>query len=355
MIWIFFICLAALVLLLQRKLAGFTLERLQYRTECDRLLAEPDEPVTLRTQIDNHGLLPVLYFRLLTTLPAGAVLHGDPQWVQDHVRARPLETCVEEIGSLLPRRRRVSTLRVSLPKRGWYPMGSAAVCVGDFLGLREVVRREEARSEVVVIPRLTETPALLRTLGGFLGDVSVRRFILEDPILTAGFREYTGREPMKNISWPQSARSGRLLVKQFDYTTDWNVTVLLNTFGGTAADLEQCYCLTRTVCQVLERKGIPYAFATNGDLSGPMGFLSHLAEGLGPQHLNTILYGLGRAKGRCRFSFGELAAQVLRDRRTGKSFILITPSLTASGQRTAEQLRSASGSLCLLVGQEVSE
>ena len=46
-------------------------------------------------------------------------------------------------------------------------------------------------------------------LSGFLGDVSVRRFIYEDPVLTTGFREYTGREPMKHISWTQSARGPR--------------------------------------------------------------------------------------------------------------------------------------------------
>lgn len=355
MIWIFLICLAAVVFLLQRKLAGWSLDRLRYRTRCETPLAEPNQPISLHTEVENSSLFPVLYLRLLTTLPSGAVLHEDPDWMQTHVHARPLETCVEEIGSLLPRRRRISTLRFSLPKRGWYPLGSAAVCVGDFLGLREAVRREEAHSEIVVIPESVETPALLRTLGGFLGDVSVRRFILEDPILTVGFREYTGREPMKSISWPQSARSGRLLVKQYDYTTDWNVTVLLNTAGGSAADLEQCYRLTRTVCQYLERKGVPYSFATNGDLAGPMGFLSQVAEGLGQQHLNTILYGLGRARCRSRFSFGALTDLVLRDRKTEKSYILITPPLTAAGHRIAQRLQGTSGSLCLLVGQEVPE
>ena len=80
--------------------------------------------------------------------------------------------------------------------------------------------------EVVVIPPRCENSNVLRTLGGFLGDISVRRFILEDPLLTVGFREYTGREPMKSISWTQSARVGRPLVKQYDHTVDATVTVL---------------------------------------------------------------------------------------------------------------------------------
>ncbi len=65
-------------------------------------------------------------------------------------------------------------------------------------------------------------------LGGVIGDISVNRFIFEDPMLTVGFSEYTGREPMRDISWTQSARLGRMMVKNYDHTVDLSVTILLN-------------------------------------------------------------------------------------------------------------------------------
>lgn len=352
MIWLFILCLAAAVILLQRKLAGHLLDRLHYSVSCDALLAEPDQVLTLKTQLENRSRVPVLYLQLLTSLPAAAQLHEDEGWMEAHAHPRPLELCVEESTFLLPRRRRISRLRFSLPARGWYPLGSGVLSAGDFLGLREASRREESCSEVVVIPPAVETPALLQTLGGFFGDLSVRRFLLEDPVLTVGFREYTGHEPMKSISWTQSARTGRLMVRQYDYTTDRHVAVLLNTQGGSAAQLEQCYSLTRTVCQYLERQGISYAFATNGDLTGPMGFLTQLPEGLGQQHFHTILYGLGRARGRCRFSLQRLAELALQDRSGSRSYLLVTPPLGPGDRQVPARLRAAGGGLCLLVGEE---
>ena len=43
-----------------------------------------------------------------------------------------------------------------------------------------------------------------------------------------GFRDYTGREPMKQISFTATARTGRMMVKQFDHTLDVTVSVVLN-------------------------------------------------------------------------------------------------------------------------------
>ena len=43
-------------------------------------------------------------------------------------------------------------------------------------------------------------------LGGFLGELSVNRYLYEDPILTAGYRPYTSGDPMRSIAWKQSVR-----------------------------------------------------------------------------------------------------------------------------------------------------
>ena len=56
----------------------------------------------------------------------------------------------------------------------------------------------------------------------------MRRFILDDPSLLVGYREYTGREPMKQISWNQTAKTGRLTVRQNDHTTDRIAMVIVN-------------------------------------------------------------------------------------------------------------------------------
>lgn len=353
MIWLFLICLAALAAVLEWKLGGWILEKLRYAVACDTLLAEPDQLVTLTSTVENQGRLPVLYVQLLEQLPAGAELQEDEAWIAEHVYSRAKEVCVKDKTYLLPRRRRTSRLHFSMPRRGWYRLGAATVSAGDFLGMRENVRREGPSGELVVIPSRCDAPDVLRTLGGFLGAISVQRFILADPILTVGCREYTGREPIKDISWTQSARTGQLLVKQYDYTVDVTVTVLLNTEGGTRAQLEQCYRLTRTACEELEAKGIPYAFRTNGDLIGPVDFVAFVGEGLGRQHLQTILYGLGRANCLCRYPMASLVEKSMHAQRPNEGFLVVTPPLSARQRALIERLRSGGGTVCVLEGEEV--
>ena len=348
MIWLFIACLLALVLILEQRWADWAIAKLRYFSSCSHLLAEPGQTVTLTSGVENPWFLPVMYVRITTFLPPQAAPLDRSDSVLRPVNQWTTQLCLEDTTYLLPRRRQSVDLRFSLPHRGWYRFGSAVLTVGDFLGLKDTSRSIDSFCEVVVIPPRCENSNVLRTLGGFLGDISVRRFILEDPLLTVGFREYTGREPMKSISWTQSARVGRTMVKQYDYTVDTTVTVLLNSQDGTPEQMEECYSVARTVCEELEERGIPYDFRTNGDLTGPMGPMSHVSQGLGQQHLRTILYGLGRATGKHTFSLEKLVDQSLRTARTNQSYLLITPPLPPRKNSLLQQLRTAGGEVCLL-------
>ena len=60
---------------------------------------------------------------------------------------------------------------------------------------------------VLILPELEEAQRELEEmLGGFLGELSVNRYLYEDPILTAGYRPYTSGDPMRSIAWKQSVR-----------------------------------------------------------------------------------------------------------------------------------------------------
>lgn len=335
----------------ERDSAGWILRRLTYEARCDLPLAEPEQPITLISQTENRGWIPALYVHITESLPPEATLLADEEWIRENTRRGKTEIAVSDVTALLPHRRRTSELRFTLPRRGWYRLGRATIGAGDFLGLKEEFRRDNTRLEVVVMPRRCEIPAITQVLGGFLGDISVRRFILEDPVLAIGFREYTGREPMKAIAWNQTARNGALMVKQYDHTVDASVSVILNTEGGSEEDIERCYSITRTVCEELERKGIPYEFRTNGDLDGPVESLSFVAEGLGQQHLSTILYGLGRGNCRALSGFEKLVSRASKCKRSNLGYILITPPLTEEQAKLAARLRSEGSTLCVLTGE----
>ena len=346
---------AAVLTALEKYWAPWALGQLRFRGTCDKICAEPDEIVTWSATVENGSRLPIPFVRLQQSFPEEIVIHADARWLSSHRRKGIRKWFIEERLSLAPRQACTRTVRFSCPHRGVYMLAGYELSAGDLLGIEEKSMAGGAAA-FVIIPRWAKSRTSLDALGGFMGDISVRRFILEDPILTVGFRDYTGREPMKSISWTRTATTGSLQVKQFDHTAEQNVMILLNVEGGTPAQLEGCFSLMRTVCEELEKKKIPFGLRTNGNLSGPVGNIFHMAEGRGSRHISTILYALGCADYTCFQSFRYLARQTLLHRRNNESYIVITPALTEQTNGILHTLEAAVGSpICILTGESEVE
>ena len=232
---------------------------------------------------------------------------------------------------LLPRRSSRHILTFALPRRGVYRGGRYYLETGDFLGFKSRVRSGSIDGDIIVMPRKCEDEKVVQTLGGYIGDISVRRFIIEDPVLTVGFRDYTGQEPMKKISWTQSARTGQLMVKNSDFTVDVNVAVVLNMVSGTAAEKEKSLEIVRTVCEQLEEQRIPYQFISNGDTGSS-------EEGFGRMHLSALMRALGRSELRGFYSFDWLIDRSIRERKHNRSYIVISPPLTEANRASVARL-----------------
>lgn len=341
-----------ILVLIERKWEGYVKQSLSFSGKCDRLMAEPDQIVTWTSTVTNNGNLPVPYVRMIQRFSSPSKPEESPEWIRKHCIRIVTRWRVDRLISLLPGKSMDLPVRFSVPSRGKHAVGGCNLSTGDILGLK-TEEMPEHWDEIVVLPRRCDKPPVLDAVGGFLGDVSVRRFIMEDPVLTVGFREYTGREPMKAISWTRSASSGTLQVRQYDHTAEQHLVVLLNVEDGTEEQLEECFSVARTVCEELERKKIPYGFRTNGSLPNGTGKVFHLPKGLGAQHLNTILYGLGAADYTCFESFRRLSVKALRSRSIYESYIVITPPLSDAAKAAADTLSQAvGGRICVLECKE---
>lgn len=345
--------LAAICLvLLEQKWAAYALRSLEVHTQCDHYLAEPGQPVTWSITVENHSRLPIPFVRFVQSFPNEAKSLADKAWWKSYCRSGILSWDAEFRMTIRGRRSITKNVTVSFPERGVYKIGSYHLSAGDLLGFREA-KRHGTGGHIVVMPHRSRQQTAVDAVGGFLGDISVRRFILEDPILTTGFRDYTGREPMRAISWIRTAQTGSLQVKQYDYTAEHHVVVLLNTEGADEQQLEECLRLTRSVCEKLEQQKIPYGFRTNANLPGPVGKVHAMVEGLGQQHLHTILYGLGRGDKTCFYSFRYLTRQTLKNRRSSEAYIVITPDNKGTARECILELSNASGApACVLLGCE---
>lgn len=343
------VCVVGIVGYLEKIWADRCLRHLHYVSSYDKLVVEPGEVVTQTSSLQNNWGLPVLYARLLEALPLGVKIEESEEFIRKNTSKAVTERVTNFGMYVMPHSRCIVKMRFSYDRRGKYTKTDYKVEAGDFLGFYSKIKDGKCDQSVVVMPYPTSDPVALKVLGGFMGDLSAKRFIHEDPVLTVGYREYSGREPMKSISWTQTARTGQLQVKQYDHTMDCNVVILLNVDRGSREEIEASYEITRSVCEELEKKHIPYEFYTNGDIYGPLGSLSWLEEGLGNQHFSLLMYGLGQSECKGIDSLDHMLWRVHRRKRADKNYILVTVPLSERDRRVVQKLeRLCEHEICVL-------
>lgn len=329
------------------------LKGVEYDLRLSKSVAEPGEPLQMITIITNRRRRILPFIRLSENVPDAMAVDGALALEEATSRRSVLRSTVY----MLPRQRLTRRTAFAIPRRGRFLFQGATLEGGDFMGLSTTSVQAPLLRELVILPAPADAAQVQRLMGGRMGERSVNRFIMEDPVLTLGFREYTGREPMKQISWPQTARQNRLTVRCQDYTVERTVTVMLNAhtfaFGTYGLEMfERALSLCRGVCEALEEQRVPYALISNVRCLGmPDGF-GEVGDGLGSAHLSAILEGLGRADFSSRDTLDNLFDRALSRATVGRGHIFITPVHNDLRPELLERLRIVTGEEVLCVAAD---
>ena len=191
--------------------------------------------------------------------------------------------------------------KVRCEKRGVYTIEDVTLSVSDLFGLCKPSSMVKLEAGICVLPSPCEMEEPPLSSEHFIGNSVVRRFILPDPFMISGAKEYTGREPMNRIHWAQSARTGSLMVYNNEFTTERRVLVIMN-MQRSISDEKQRLTLTVLEAQIKAaafildrcyRSHTAAAFAANS--SEPV--TTRADEGY--EHMLDILRTLARLKNRC--------------------------------------------------------
>ena len=314
---VFALVLAGLLFWLEQESCVHSLDDLQGLLETEDFLAEADQPVNLRLTVRNSGPHWKSFAALRLHLGRELTPCSMDHLTRDCAGQGHTVRCT---AWLRPQQEASFKVAVRVGQRGRYVLEPLQLIGGDLLGLKMQSRTERGFHEFVVPPKECDLPELDGLMGGFLGGISVNRYLYEDPILTAGYREYTSGDPMRSISWKQSARGRGLMVKKFDYTTEPRVLVLVHAddADGQAEAVEKCYSMARTACRMLEDKAVAYQFVVNASFDllmnhafsdGGWNAPLDVPQGYGPEHFRRVLEMLGRANGQparsCEAFFGK--------------------------------------------------
>ncbi len=345
------IVLILLGLLFNQYTKEYSLDKLEFRREIKDYIIEIEEPFYVDSIVENRKWLPLSFLQVKEKYPTHfEFVH------KNNVQDIGLSKVHTMTLSLLPYQRITRSYKLVAHKRGRHFLQEAILISGDFIGLQTVNRTyDQNDQEVVVLPKAVVLEEILEPYGNYYGDISVNRWIIEDPILNRGLREYTGNEPEKHIHWPSSLKTGELLVKNFDFTTDHSAVVVLNTAMSKHAwgnkdpkKIETCFSITRSILEEFESTGIPYGLATNvGTIHQYFG--KTLTDiNYGPGHLRGLLESLGRADYFSRSSFGKLLAGLKEGQDQNRTYVLVTPTLIKEDLSGLRELQRISGKIVLI-------
>jgi len=151
-----------------------------------------------RFRLCNRGILPKLWLE-----------------VHDHSDL-PEHRASMVISSLGPGRHRGWTVRTSCRRRGRYRLGPLSLVSGDPFGLFVRRRQLAATMSIVVFPLTVELPRFGSLSGELVGGGSMHRRTHYVTTNVAGVRDYYPGDSINRIHWPSTARTGRLIVKEFE-------------------------------------------------------------------------------------------------------------------------------------------
>ncbi|NLM11741.1 MAG: DUF58 domain-containing protein [Clostridiaceae bacterium] len=350
--WVYKLILAAIVILLIESYAimKYGLSKISIERSFDTLHANFGQSIHLIETISNRKLLPVPWLKVESRIDSGLRfgLQEDLNILQDEFHI--------SVFSMLPYTRIIRTHNVKCTKRGFYHLKSAALTARSITGSISAAKDETTDAKLYVFPRTLTLSEMNFPSHSWQGDRVVRRWILEDPFIHAGIREYNTSDPMKNINWKASARFGTLQVNQYDPTAQHRLMIILNvdtkpdqwTVTDEPERVEYGISVAATIFEYAYKNVIEAGFASNGFLKDMEKEPIRIEPASGKNQLTRILESLARLAILRSVTFHTLLDREL-DRSPGNTdYLFITAYVDDETEEKIRRLRAKGNAVEIL-------
>lgn len=112
--------------------------------------------------------------------------------------------------------------------RGRFTLGPATLISGDPFGIVRMRRRVPATSEIIVYPQMVDLPAFRLPSAELPGGQATRARTFHVTPNVATIRDYVPGDSFNRIHWRSTARTGRLMVKEFELDPSADVYLVLD-------------------------------------------------------------------------------------------------------------------------------
>ncbi|MBM7583249.1 uncharacterized protein (DUF58 family) [Caldicoprobacter guelmensis] len=290
--------------------------------------------------ISNEKLLPVPWLRIESKISANLKFQKqfnlDIQHQQFH----------RSIFSLMPYTRIIRRHKVRCLKRGCYYLNSVTMTCGDLFGFQEVSKEFQLSVQLLVYPKPLRMEEISLPSHSWQGDVTVKRWIVEDPFMVAGVRDYAYGDPLNRINWKATARTGKIKVNKLDFTANPKLMIYLNVdisddmwSAVTEPErIEKGISYAASIAYHVISRGIEVGFGSNGYLIDKPGEPVRIEPRCSMEHLTLIYEVLAKLIIARSVTFFTFLEQDLASGITGMDFLIITSYISPRMENQIKKL-----------------
>ncbi|WP_062047019.1 DUF58 domain-containing protein [Bacillus sp. JCM 19034] len=306
------------------------LAKIDYHRTFSQATAYVGEEIELIDEIANKKLLPVPWVRLESKI------NKNLQFGQ--VEGTSRGEMHRTLFSLMPYQKIKRRQKVLCTKRGYYQFETVSMSTGDAIGFDEAFKTVHSSAAVTVFPKIREKEDIPLPAQSWVGEIMVKRWIIEDPFLVAGVREYSTSDPMHTINWKATARTGKMQVNQYDYTADLCLMIYVN-FDQTEDKwrpivnedtIERALSYAASIAHYSIDQGIATGFGCNSYLvtNRDKKESIRITPGNGHSHLTFMLDHMAKAHTDISSLFYEFLEEDVTRQREKTDFLIITNVIT---------------------------
>jgi len=201
----------------------YCLHRIEYKRRLSHNQVFFGEEIIFEIEVANRKPLPLPWIRIEDELPERlTLLKGKAVPASDD---RVALINIFPIGMYHRVKRRFP---IKCPHRGAFIFGPTRIQSGDLFGFFRKYMEIGKTDYLFVYPRLVPLERLGIPSQQLFGDIRLKHHLFQDPVLTAGVREYHAGDSLKHIHWKTTARLGRLQTKVFEPTTTIDISIFLD-------------------------------------------------------------------------------------------------------------------------------
>jgi uncharacterized protein (DUF58 family) len=264
---------------------------LHYERHLSEVRAFLGETVQLTLEVRNQKFLPLTWMQVLDVVPASLPVDDSP------VTPNPLNNLGEfssfwTVGAFQHLSRQFT---VHCTQRGFHAYGPATIATGDAFGMFNRRAKLPARARLIIYPRLYSVAELRLPAKNPFGPRGARDRMFEDPMRTAGIREWQPADSLRRVHWKATARQQQLQSRVYEPSKEPQVLVFLNVatlarhwLGNIPELFERAISVAGSLAALCVEMRLPVGLIANGLLPGSDQPL-RLLPGRSPDQLVHIL------------------------------------------------------------------